>query len=49
MHTMRDTIEVQEIKTIRKEDLLAECAALQAQGMRLVQVLALNTDGGFRS
>jgi NADH:ubiquinone oxidoreductase 27 kD subunit len=44
---MRDTIEVQEIKTIRKEDLLAECAALQAQGMRLVQVLALNTDGGF--
>jgi ech hydrogenase subunit D len=43
---MRETIETQEIKTISKADLLAECAAIAAKGMRMVQLLAVNSPDG---
>lgn len=43
---MRETIEVQEIRTIQKADLLAECAQIASLGMRLVQILAVNSEGG---
>lgn len=43
---MRETCETQEVQNIAKANLLEECAKLSANGFRLVQICAINADGG---
>ena len=42
----RETIETQEMRHIEKPLLLEQCAKLYAEGMRLVQILAVNSPDG---